>query len=81
MGNALRHGRATDVRLTLDVDRSTATLEVVDDGTGFDAEAAARAPGPGLFTMRERVELVGGRCAITSRHGAGTRVATTVPLG
>jgi signal transduction histidine kinase len=78
--NALRHGQPTavDVRLRAEPDR--VTLEVSDDGGGFDlAEAEGRRPGMGLFAMRERVALVGGDLQIASQPD-GTRVVVTVPL-
>jgi len=80
VNNAIRHGRPASVTLRVGVDDGTATLEVVDDGAGFDVEEAERRrPGMGLFTMRERVALVDGRFEITSRPGAGTRVTAAVP--
>lgn len=81
LANALRHSGGSSVRLTLTAARGTATLEVVDDGKGFDvAEAERRRPGMGLFSMRERVSLVDGRMAIDSAPGKGTRIIATVPL-
>lgn len=79
--NAERHGDGEAVRIALRVGPGTATLEVADDGRGFDvAEAEGRRPGMGLFTMRERVALVDGRLTVDSTLGAGTRVVATVPL-
>lgn len=81
LGNALRHAAPTSVGITLRVDPDSATLEVVDDGRGFDvAEAEARRPGMGLFSMRERVSLVDGHLDVSSAPGAGTRVLATIPL-
>ena len=82
VSNALRHGEAGRVRVTLRSDRAGATLVVEDDGKGFRMEGPGRAQeGVGLFTMRERVALVDGAFEITSQPGAGTRVRATVPLG
>jgi signal transduction histidine kinase len=79
--NAVRHAAPTSVALTVRADADTATLEVSDDGRGFDiAEAEARRPGMGLFSMRERVSLVDGRLDLTSAPGSGTRVVAKVPL-
>ena len=80
LANAVRHAHASTVRVSLSTTARDATLEVADDGQGFDvAEAYARRPGMGLFTMRERVTLLGGRFTITSERGAGTRVSATLP--
>jgi signal transduction histidine kinase len=59
-----------------------ATLEVVDDGRGFEVRRAEeRRPGMGLFSMRERVGLVNGSLRVESSPGRGTRVVASVPLG
>jgi signal transduction histidine kinase len=79
--NVVRHANARRVELLLTAGDGEATLEVVDDGKGFDVEEAERRrPGMGLFTMRERVALAGGHLRVYSKPGMGTRVAATVPL-
>jgi signal transduction histidine kinase len=79
--NAVRHSEAHRVELWLRRSPTTATLEVVDDGRGFDVRRAEeRRPGMGLFSMRERVGLVNGTLALVSAPGQGTRVVATVPL-
>jgi len=80
VNNSVRHGEPAHITLSLRVYPGQARLEVVDDGPGFDvAEAERRRPGMGLFTMRERVALVGGAVRIESAKGRGTRVVATVP--
>lgn len=79
--NALRHASASVIRVELSRGASAVRAEIVDDGVGFDvAEAELRRPGMGLFTMRERLSLVGGTMRIVSGADAGTRVIATVPL-
>jgi signal transduction histidine kinase len=77
--NAVKHsgGRRVDVRLRLDA--SHLTLWVADDGGGFDP-ASARSMGLGLMTMRERVELIGGRLRIISEPASGTVVEAILPV-
>jgi signal transduction histidine kinase len=53
------------------------SIEVQDDGRGFDP--AAQRTGFGLLGMRERVELAGGTLEITAGPGAGTRIVATLP--
>ena len=52
-------------------------------GTGFDAHAYFRTPPPsaglGLLSIRERVAHFGGRLAVLSRPGDGTRIVVRVP--
>lgn len=79
--NAVRHAGASHIDVVLRSDAAEATLEVDDDGTGFDVQRAEeRRPGMGLFSMRERVALVNGTLEVTSVPGRGSRVVATVPL-
>lgn len=57
------------------------TLRIADDGRGFDP--AAERPGTHLelWSMRERVEQLGGRFEIESAPGQGTTVRAVIPLG
>ena len=79
--NVVKHANASHVDVQLQVRDGEAVLEIVDDGRGFDVtEAEQRRPGMGLFTMRERVALAGGRFDVHSAPGRGTRVTAIVPL-
>jgi signal transduction histidine kinase len=79
--NAVRHSGASEVQVTLRVDEGSASLDVRDDGTGFEVAAAeSSANGMGLFLMRERVALVDGQFEVDGHAGPGTRVRATVPL-
>ena len=79
--NVVKHAQARHVDLHLTADKADAVLEVIDDGRGFDvADAERRRPGMGLFTMRERVVLAGGRFDVQSVPGSGTRIIAAVPL-
>jgi len=83
--NVERHAAAHAVQIVVSATRGprgedALGIEVSDDGVGFDlAEAEARRPGMGLFSMRERVGLVGGAFRIASAPGEGTRVTARVP--
>lgn len=80
--NAVRHAAATHVWISLSVDEHEASVEIADDGEGFDAAAAdRRRAGLGLFTMEERAALVGGTFELHSTPGIGTRVRVAVPRG
>jgi signal transduction histidine kinase len=73
------------VKVALGWDAAQVTLRIADDGQGFDLrEAAAQAKGGehlGLWSMRERIEQLGGRLQIDSQPGSGTTIQATVPLG
>jgi signal transduction histidine kinase len=79
--NAARHAEARNVELHVRHDAKSASLEVTDDGRGFDVKRAEeRRPGMGLFSMRERVSLVNGTLTLASTPGRGTRIVATIPL-
>jgi signal transduction histidine kinase len=78
--NAVRHARPRTLVMHLVADEHTATLDVTDDGAGFDvAEAETARRGLGLFVMRERVALIDGTLSIDSTIGRGTRVRASAP--
>lgn len=79
--NVLKHASADRVELRLTTRGGSIQLDVIDDGRGFDVlEAQRRRPGMGLFTMRERVALAGGRFEVHSTPGVGTRISAEVPM-
>jgi len=83
--NLIKHSGASRGRIEIGVRSGEVLLSVTDDGKGFPAEprrAQAQVPakgGYGLFSVRERLALLGGRMSITADSG-GTRVAVCVPL-
>ena len=83
--NVRKHAGTTRVHLSLRRKGRAVRLEVQDWGQGFRPTAPRDAAGPGervgLPGMQERVALLGGRCRVQSRPGAGTRVVAEVPLG
>jgi signal transduction histidine kinase len=54
------------------------TLEVEDDGDGFDP-AALKEEGRGLYNMKNRAQQIGARLEILSSPGKGTRVVLRIP--
>ncbi|MCK6208973.1 hypothetical protein KZX45_00250 [Georgenia sp. EYE_87] len=76
VSNALRHGRAQRVVLTVAGGERGQRLAVRDDGLGFDVEAARRqSRGYGLTSMHDRALALPGTLTIESRHGKGTEVS------
>jgi signal transduction histidine kinase/ligand-binding sensor domain-containing protein len=84
INNAIRHGRAGRVLITLSYAKDQVVLTVADDGCGFTPDEQDSASGSGehlgLLTMRERAARVRGRLAIVSSPGNGTTIHTTIPL-
>ena len=83
--NSQRHGRASRVEVRATEDDSGVSLEVRDDGAGFDPEAVQRRkPGMplarfGLYGMRDRAQILGGSFDVTSTPGSGTTVRVFLP--
>jgi signal transduction histidine kinase len=77
--NALKHSEARIIDVLLTATASQLTLRIADDGGGFDSVASQLA-GIGLLTMRERVELLGGRLIVTTAPACGTTIEAIVPL-
>jgi signal transduction histidine kinase len=77
--NAVRHGRAGTVTLRMTVESAFFTVEIADDGQGFDV-AAALAAGRGVANIRERVAQVNGEVRISSTPGTGSVIRCTIPI-
>ncbi|MEU3469302.1 sensor histidine kinase [Streptomyces sp. NPDC006687] len=81
LANVVRHARAGRAEITLTFMDSSVTLDVVDDGRGFDPDRAPSGDGGfGLPAMRARAESLGGLFTVESGPGQGTAVAVTLPL-
>jgi signal transduction histidine kinase len=78
LANVVKHARAGSATVRISADDDVVTMEVRDDGRGFDPAAV----GPehfGLRSMQGRVADLGGRLEITSAPGHGTVVRVEVP--
>lgn len=78
LANVVRHSRAAQVDLSAEVVDGKLTLEIADNGIGFDLRQAGT--GMGLSGLRKRARAVGGNVAIESAPSAGTRIRLDVPL-
>ncbi len=79
--NSLLHASPRHVEIRVWTDADAATVEVRDDGIGFNPDTAqTNHAGVGLFTMRERVALVDGEVEVNSSPGGGTCITASVPL-
>lgn len=78
MANALRHARASKIRMVLAFDRQRVRLRIDDDGTGFESSDPYFDGHFGLSDMRERALAVGSTLRVDSRIGTGTTVELEV---
>lgn len=80
--NAIQHGGAKNVRVSVTSPNGSVRIEVYDDGRGFDAAERARRREEGhlgLEILGDLVRHAGGRLDIQSAPGHGTRVAIVLP--
>lgn len=82
--NAIKHGRPNRIRVSSQRQGDEILLEVEDDGCGFDpSQIVSTAQGPrgfGLFSIRERLGLLGGNVTLRSQPGHGTSVLLSARL-
>ena len=77
--NAIKHGKARRVTISLAADAETIYLEITDDGAGLPAHPTGG--GLGLRIMAHRAGMIGGDFKIEPLPGHGTRVTCTLPVG
>jgi two-component system, LuxR family, sensor kinase FixL len=79
VSNAIKHGRAKDIRLTLQREAGKLHLTIQDDGQGFPAKLKKN-PGMGLRIMQSRINMIGGTLLIEKNPGRGVTVFCHLPL-
>lgn len=81
--NVARHSGAKNVAIHLSREAGRVSLEVADDGCGFEVPERwvrlAREGHLGLVGSVERAEMIGGRLEVVSAPGRGTRVRVSIP--
>jgi signal transduction histidine kinase len=80
--NAFRHSGARRIGVEISYDRRQFSVEVRDDGKGFDEERVTRAALVGHFGlpgMRERAGVVGGRLEVWTKINSGTLIKLRIP--
>jgi signal transduction histidine kinase len=81
--NALKHSQAENLLISLRKGEASVSLEIRDDGVGFDSTLPLnpKAIGSwGLLNMRERAEAIGGTLRVESGQGNGTRIIVKIPI-
>lgn len=82
--NVVKHARAKKIKVSIQKVSSRIRVSVEDDGVGFDSTKAesliTSKEAFGLFSIRERLEHLGGNLEIKSSPGCGCRVTITSPL-
>ena len=82
--NIVKHAKAGTVKVGIAKRNNEVEVTVEDDGAGFDVSKlglpSAKAGGFGLFSIKERLEYIGGQLEIESQPGKGTRAVMTAPV-
>jgi signal transduction histidine kinase len=78
VGNAIKHGRANNIVIQLEVSDSGVLLRVLDDGTGLQP-GKTNGEGMGLRIMSYRAQVIGAKFRIGRRDTAGTMVTCLLP--
>jgi signal transduction histidine kinase len=79
--NVVKHARVNEARIVIRQRGHCVYLSVSDQGRGFDPQRLQETAGFGLLSIRERVELLGGRVKIKSAPGQGRSFLIVVPAG
>ncbi|OEZ60899.1 CHASE domain-containing protein [Duganella sp. HH105] len=80
LSNIAQHARASLVRVELKQAGGMLTMTISDNGVGLRESSRNKVGSFGLVGIEERVSLLGGHCAITGGHNAGTTVSISVPV-
>ncbi|MEK6245887.1 MAG: ATP-binding protein, partial [Pseudomonadota bacterium] len=78
LSNAVRHANARTGLLSLQMRDGAISLEVSDDGVGFESEEIEK-PGLGLHNIEARARKLGGRLRLVSAPDQGTRLTVEIP--
>lgn len=81
LANVRDHAQATQGKVTIFLDEETVVSTVEDNGKGFDVEAYQKetVKEGGLYTLRERLNQVGGKMDMECPAEGGSRVSFTIP--
>ena len=81
--NIVKHARAKNVRIKLEVTKNTNRLQIQDDGVGFDHKKSLKERDRngklGLMGLEERAELLGGNMTIKTAPGKGMQLTVEIP--
>ncbi len=79
-GNAVKHGKSSNIAVLLQVDAKVTVLLIEDDGAGFDPkQIRSENAGLGLINMKNTVQSFGGKFMVDSKSGRGTMVKVEIP--
>jgi signal transduction histidine kinase len=72
LNNILKHARASEIQIGLNLEVDRYQLTIRDNGVGFEPESIENYGGYGLANMRDRLQKINGTLTIDSQQGKGT---------
>ena len=81
LNNVAKHSKATEVQIHFQQGIDTITLEIEDNGIGFDENHKKNSDSYGLIGMKERVFLLEGELTIVGKKDEGTNIKVVMPFG
>lgn len=84
VNNILKHSEAHHARIAIRRSDHQVTIQIEDDGKGFDVahvHAAHSKAGLGISGIGERIKMLGGTYSLESSPGSGTKVLIAIPIG
>ncbi len=80
IGNAIKHGKSTSIKVILIIELTNTSLSIVDNGVGFNVEDLDGAhTGLGIRNMKRLVNSLGGSFNISSEISSGTKIDIKIP--
>ena len=79
VSNAARHGKSSRITVVLHYEPESVTLEILDNGSGFDSSAKPPIGHFGLIGMRERANKIHGTLQVVSTPDKGTTIRFILP--
>jgi signal transduction histidine kinase len=78
VNNALKHSEATEIRMTIDLEKDVLVVSITDNGIGFSEETISA--GQGLESIKRRMKSVGGTCKFIHLAEGGIRITLSAPV-
>ena len=80
LANIVRHARATEVTVSLDLNDQLLSIRIEDNGIGMQPGDRSKTKSFGLKGIKQRIDAFGGTLTIDSRRGGGTALSIQMPM-
>ncbi|MFM7857064.1 MAG: sensor histidine kinase, partial [Flammeovirgaceae bacterium] len=80
LNNAVKHSGADRIKILMTKINDLLTLEIIDNGKGFNFSEKIKSGGSGLLNLQSRAKLIHATVSVQSSEGNGTRISIELPL-